>query len=70
MSDRPGMARIVPRASANVVITGRSGSTGLRHAASGLRAERVASTDPLADFAGPLVYDGYLDALRPADSLW
>jgi len=35
-----------------------------------LRAERAASTTPLADFAGPLVYDGYLDALRPADSLW
>ena len=32
-----------------------------------LRAERAASTDPLADFAGPLVYDGYLEALRPAD---
>jgi hypothetical protein len=32
-----------------------------------LRAERAASTDPLADFAGPLVYDGYLDAFRPAD---
>ena len=30
-------------------------------------AERAASTDPLADFAGPLVYDGYLDAFRPAD---
>src|SRR6266851_7333712 len=32
------------------------------------RAEHAASTDPLADFAGPLVYDGYLDAFRPADS--
>ena len=32
-----------------------------------LRAERAASTDPLADFAGPLVYDGYLDAFRLAD---
>jgi hypothetical protein len=31
------------------------------------RAERAASTDPLADFAGPLVYDGYLDAFRPAN---
>ncbi len=31
------------------------------------RAEHAASTDPLADFAGPLVYDGYLDAFRPAD---
>ena len=30
-------------------------------------AERAASADPLADFAGPLVYDGYLDAFRPAD---
>jgi len=33
-----------------------------------LGAERAASTDPLADFAGPLVYDGYLDAYGPADS--
>jgi hypothetical protein len=32
-----------------------------------LRAERAAATDPLADFAGPLVDDGYLDAFRPAD---
>jgi hypothetical protein len=31
------MARIVPRASANVVITGRSGWTGRRHAASAMR---------------------------------
>jgi hypothetical protein len=30
--------------------------------------ERAASTYPLADFAGPLVYDGYLGSLRPADS--
>jgi hypothetical protein len=33
-----------------------------------LRAESAASTDPLADFAGSLVYDGYLGSLRPADS--
>ena len=50
------MARIVPRASANVVITGRSGSTGRRHAASALGL-CAASTDPFAYFAGPLVYD-------------
>ena len=30
-------------------------------------AERAASADPLADFAGPLVYDGYLESFRPAD---
>jgi hypothetical protein len=30
------------------------------------QAERAAA-DPLADFAGSLVYDGYLDAFRPAD---
>src|SRR5438445_12468274 len=29
--------------------------------------ERAAAADPLADFAGPLVYDGYLDAFRAAD---
>jgi len=31
------------------------------------KAERAASADPLADFAGPLVYDGYLESFRPAD---
>jgi hypothetical protein len=30
-----------------------------------LRAERAASTDHLADFAGTLVADGYLDAIPP-----
>ena len=30
-------------------------------------AERAAAANPLADFAGPRVYDGYLDAFRPAD---
>ena len=71
MSDRPGMARIVPRASAKGVITRKSGSTGRRHAASALGAECAASIDPLAYVAGPLVYDGYLDAFRPADLfLW
>jgi hypothetical protein len=30
-------------------------------------AERAATADPLADFAGPLVYDGYLESFRPAD---
>jgi hypothetical protein len=30
-------------------------------------AERAAAADPLADFAGPLVYDGYLGSHRPAD---
>ena len=30
-------------------------------------AERAAAADPHADFAGPLVYDGCLDAFGPAD---
>jgi hypothetical protein len=30
-------------------------------------AERAAASDPLADFDGPLVYDGYLGSFRPAD---
>src|SRR5258708_38192020 len=33
----------------------------------GPETDPVAAAVPLADFAGPLVYDGYLDAFRPAD---
>jgi hypothetical protein len=29
----------------------------------------AAGTDPLGDYAGPLVYDGYLGTFRPADAL-
>src|SRR5258708_13933541 len=33
----------------------------------GPETDPVAAAVPLADFAGPLVYDGYLDAFRPED---
>jgi len=32
-----------------------------------LGADRAASTEPLADFAGPPVHDGDIDAFSPAD---
>src|SRR5229473_594296 len=67
MSDRPGMARIVPRGICKrcyhrEIWVDRPAARRER-----LRAEHAASTDPLGDFAGPQVYDGYLDAFRPAD---
>lgn len=61
------MGRTVPRASAKkcyhaTIWVDRPAARRERH-----EAERAASADPLADFAGPLVYDGYLDSFRSAD---
>ena len=49
----------VPRASANVVITGRSGSTGRRHAASALGLNAAHPLTPSRTSRAPLVYDVY-----------
>ncbi|HJX20423.1 MAG TPA: hypothetical protein VJ454_05485, partial [Steroidobacteraceae bacterium] len=62
----PWHGKNCPPGICNVVITRRSGSTGRRHAPRAFRAECAASTDPFAYVAGQLVYDGHLDAFRPA----
>src|SRR5258708_25200069 len=67
MSERPGGARIVPRASANVVSTGRSGSTGRRHAASALGLTALHPLTPSRTSPARWSMTA-IDAFRPADS--